>query len=285
MQAHNMYSRRIVFGVVFVFVATTSVLVQQADGVRLSRKTQRYWAASRLLVADFLREGSSCTRGGPYSYPRCEPKTWCLGTPGRCLKRRQLGQSCGSSQYEVCGRLMNCDDGKCVKKVFRYPFKQLGDSCVKGSWLRCRPGLWCIAAKCRRLVPCGGPCGTPDKICRPGLKCSTIFTTRIKICTRADGEETVLQAGQRCQRGEKPRCRRGLRCGGKRINSVCVEPTRLGHDCSGDFSRCEFGRVCREVDDKKICVVEQGQGGDCSKEFLICKAGILKCVNGTCKIA
>lgn len=118
-------------------------------------------AAVRFFVGDFLPSGGACTRGGPYHYPKCGLGLWCIGkTSPRRERRVKVGGKCGSED-QLC-ELRSCCQGVKCRAIARMPQNYLPKfaACALGG-LHCFPGLWCIVGRCRRLVPCGGVCGTP----------------------------------------------------------------------------------------------------------------------------
>lgn len=230
----------------------------------------------RIFEDDFISEGSLCTRGGPFDYPKCAPGTWCIGKQIlKCTKLRKPGQSCGN-EFEKCSRGSFCNDANLCEKApaMDTHYVKLEGDCVESKPPNCKPGLWCILGKCRKLVPCGKPCGEEWQRCRPGLTCRTIYPTKQKVCTRYFGFLEVLQEGERCAKDAARKCNTGLRCvkvsPGKH---ECAIPKRLGEPCQRGSGMCEFGRVCTETKYSKvqICVEPKDIGEHCDERYALCK--------------
>lgn len=248
--------------------------------------------AVRLFDDDFLPAGASCTRVGPGEFPRCAPAYWCLGRAGarKCAKRVQLGGDC-SDDPDRCGAQLTCSKvtRKCVDDLYMPGmYLPYGAACGMNTYQRCQPGLWCIAAICRRLVPCGGECDGVRFLCRPGLECMNIARKRIRYCRPVRGAKypRVLFGGQSCTPPgtniniNTPNCKVGLVCVVRDGKGTCRKPQRIGDPCGGTLSDCEKGRFCGAGG---RCIQKMQKGERCNaSEFLICSIGLTCTSANTC---
>lgn len=236
--------------------------------------------SERLFEDDFLKEGSSCTRGGPFDYPKCEPGTWCVGNTNlKCVRRKMPGESC-TGEYEECVTGSTCNIIGYCELVFTMMSHYIAENgtCTEGQLPRCFPGFWCIENVCRRLQPCGKPCDESFQICREGLTCKTVQATGKKICTRDFGVKEVAQISDPCGGDNDPPCAIGLRCATQDDGTKqCARPKRLGQTCTPGRDECETGRVCTSLpkaDTDSFCADIKGVDESCADGTAVCATGL-----------
>lgn len=265
---------------VLVFAVVGVVLSTLVSGVTTpSKKKLRH--VTRMFEDDFLTEGANCTKQGDYGYPRCRPGTWCLGNPGKCAYRADLGGDCSDDPFR-CGDELRCEDGKCVDVLLMLGmYVDYGERCGVNAYQRCFPGFWCVAGACRRLIRCGGRCDNVRRVCRPGLACHYLYSMDLRICRPVQGSESIRFAGESCIVGGD-KCITGLVCAVRNGVGTCLRPERIGEECGGEQSDCESGRECQNVYDTMRCVQMMTAGQHCDADkYLLCSSG-LTCTDKKC---
>jgi hypothetical protein len=185
------------------------------------------------------REGEACT--SQFS-TQCTEGLVCVANRCVPLARTPYG-ACEGARRNECPEDTRCDHDRCFPSA---PVRE-GGRC---NWPspRCAPGLACEFGQC--AVPGGvGTLCTDDRICDPGLRCSTLGR-----CAR-DGTR-----GERCREGV-PRCDGADVC----VNGLCtpkVDPDACA-DRSNDGALCAEDRVCFEGSCGTFGVVD----GPCTPRF------------------
>ncbi len=272
-----------VFILVVVRPAHASVPVRVNE---LNKMSVRAWED------DFLQENKPCQRRGDYGYPRCAPGLWCVGNGNlTCQKRAKPNGSCADDPNR-CGAQLKCENGICVPHLLPFSsalYIQRDQPCSTNSYQRCRPGLWCVAGACRKLVPCGGRCDNVRLRCRLGLACHHIAGKKFRFCRPVAGEKAVKHRGENCETGGVP-CKRGFKCVVRAGVGTCRRPCRIGQPCGDKESDCEKGRECKSINGQRKCVQIMQRGETCGDDYsLYCDTGLTcscestaPCTTGKC---
>jgi len=150
---------------------------------------------------------------------RCKLGTKCVGSgiDARCVLPKSIGGLCGMDSYSICSSGLLCENGRCVQ-----------------------------------YMSAGGPCKTPQQICKSGLVCNSIQTCSPPL--------TIALLGESCKNPLVSKCETGLRCRA----GICTQPGLQGQPCNNPGVICESKTSCVGPTGSKSCKIISGVGQTCA---------------------
>lgn len=150
---------------------------------------------------------------------RCKLGTKCVGSgiDARCVLPKSIGGLCGMNSYSICSSGLLCENGRCVQ-----------------------------------YMSAGGPCKTPQQICKSGLVCNSIKTCSPPL--------TIALLGESCKNPLVSKCETGLRCRA----GICTQPGLQGQPCNNPGVICESKTSCVGPTGSKSCKIISGVGQTCA---------------------